>query len=211
MKKTLFTLAALLGLAAVSAHAATEPKTYVTSVRVTPGAGPSHVLAFQNTSTGIDVIVRGVEVVNASTQAVTGGGEQFWVYASTQLTHSASAGTTASYGTALASAPSYLSVSTAPTGVLIEGDSGVLTASQRNDLAGKLPIIAPLFVDGDESATTTPRRAAWFAESQDADSPAGPLVLGQSANRALVVEKRAGNSTDFAAGAYIIRVFYSVR
>lgn len=209
--KTLVALVGLLLASALSAHAVPTPPTYMTSVRVTPGAGPTHVLAFQNTSIGIDVLVRGVEIINASTQAVTGGMEQFWIYGSTQVTHSASAGTTASYGTALASQPSYITVSTAPISVILEGDSDILTADQRHDLAGKLPLLPPLFVDGDESATTTPRRAAWFAESQDALNPAGPLILGQSANRALIVEKRAGSSTDFTAGAYILRVFWSIR
>jgi hypothetical protein len=214
MKKNLVVLAALVGLSLAApsrARAVGTPPTYVTSVRVTPGAAPTHVLAFQNTSASLDVVVRRIEVVNASTQAVTGGAEQFWVYAATSVTHSAAAGTTASYGAALASQPSYLTVSTAPTSVQLEGDSGILTTAQRNALSGALPIIAPLTVDGDESATPNMRQAAWQAEDQGGANPAGALILPAGANRAIVVEKRAGNSTDFTAGSYIIRVFYTVR
>lgn len=209
MRHWLLTVA--LAIIGSVAQAAPVPTTYVHSVRITPGAQPIHVLAFQNTSANIDVLVHKIEVIGASTQAVTGGLMQFWVYASTSLTHSVAAGVTASYGSANASQPSYLSVSTAPVSVLLEGDTGILTTAQRNALSGTaLPLIPPLRASSEETATSG-LYDSWSAENQDAQNPSGPLVLPKNANRALVMEKRMSAASDFAVGLLQIRVFYTIR
>lgn len=206
MKKALFALAATLALSApVHATAAVVP--YVNVVRVTPGAAPSKILAFQNTSTTNDVVIRRIEIANASTQTVSGGQAAYWVYLSTQLTHSAAASSFFAYGTALAAQPSYISVSTAPLLVQYEGDSAVLTGG---GLTGVPPVINPLVVDNDDAATVN-RSAVWYEESQTGNAPAGPLLLTKGSSRALVIEKRQGAASDFTAGSVEIRIFYTVK
>lgn len=186
---------------------AAPPEPYVAVFRLTPGAAPTHVLAFQNISTGEAVVVDRIEIANASTMTVTGGQAQYWVYASTQLTHSATAGTHYKYGAALASAPTTIvSASTAPTAVLIEGDSAILTAAQRNALSGVAPLLAPLVVDSDDAATVN-RLGVWDS-FEGRQAQATPLTLPAGSNRALVIEKRMGAASDFTAGSVLIRIFY---
>jgi hypothetical protein len=200
-------LAAALICFGSSAFAA-PPPTYINTVRITPGASPARVLAFQNTSSTIDVVVRKIEVVSASTQTVTSGLEQFWVYASTQLTHSASAGRFDSYSAGFTTQPSYVTVSTAPLLVLFENDTSTLTAGQQAGLSGTaLPLIKPLTVNLDEGA------AANFYDSWVSEDPSNnsPLILPAGANRALVFEKRQKDGTDYSAGLVQIRIYYTVR
>lgn len=212
MKKTLFVLLALLGLAA-RAHAA--PATYESVVRVTLPvvATSSAIYAFQNTSTGVDVIIRKIEISNASTMTVTGGTMQFWVYASTSLTHSAAVTSNYSYTSALASQPSYVSVSTAPRNIQAEGDSSIL--STGGALSGVPPIIRPLYVNNDEAATTL-LYDAWSEREESVglgDRLEGPqpLILPSNSQRAIVIQQKRLGTADFAAGSVLVRVTYTTR
>lgn len=212
MKKSILALLTLFaGLMGVAPRAyAGVPPTYVDQVRLTVPASPANVLAFQNTSAGLDVVVRRIEIVTSSTQSVTGGLMQFLVYASTQVTHSASAGKFYAYGSANASRPSHISVSTAPLSVQFEGDSAALTAAQLGAMSGALPLIRPLVVNNDEGAAAN-FGDAWAEESPNSPNPAGGLLLPAGANRALIFEKRQLGSSDFSAGQVIIRIFYTIR
>jgi hypothetical protein len=190
---------------AVSAHADT-PTPRVAMVRVTPGAAPAKVLAFQNTSSTSDIVVRKIEIVNASTAAVTSGLMQFWVYGSTSVDHSETTTQDAySYFAALDSQPSGLSISTKPASATYEGDSDILTAAAANNLSGSRPLLAPLIVNLDESA------AANFSASWSQEQDGLFLILPAGANRALVFEKRQLGSADYTDGQVIIRIFYTLR
>lgn len=212
MNRLLLALAGIL-LPAMPALAepATQPPAYVAVVRVTPGASPTKILAFQNISAGEDIIVRRIDITNASTMTVTGGLEAFWIYAATVVTHS-DLTTVQNYrlDTALAAAPAAISASTAPINVQYEGDSGVLTAAQQNALSGiAVPVIRPLAVNGDESATTS--LSDGWGEDIQSGLVSMPLILAKGSKRALVIEKRQLGSSDFTAGSYNIRIFYSRR
>lgn len=208
MKKTVFALVALLGLS-LGAHAA-PPAYRTTVVRVTPGASPAYVLAFQNTSSDIDVEVHRVVVSAASTMTVTSGAMQFWVYVSTSLTHSAAAGKYFSHESALASQPSYISASTAPLSVQLEGDSGILTAAQRHSVAGALPVIRPIHVNPDEGATGLFDDASDLStDSADSWTASGrPIKLPRGSNRAIVIEKRQLASSDFTDGQVYLKIVW---
>lgn len=207
--KTLIALAGLLLASALPVQAA--PPAYRTSiVRVTPGASPSYVLAFQNTSADIDIEVHRIVVSAASTQTVTSGAMQFWTYVSTSLTHSAAAGKYFSYDVANGSQPSYLTVSTAPLNVQLEGDSAVLTAAQRNAISGALPVIRPIHINPDEGATGLLDDASDLStDSADSWTASGrPIRLPHGANRAIVVEKRQLASSDFTDGQVYIKIVW---
>lgn len=202
--KNLLLLAALICFGG-SAQAA-PPRPYVAVFRVTPGAAPTKILAFQNTSTGQSVIVDRIEIANASTMTVTGGQAQYWVWGSTQVEHSVAAGKHYAYASALASAPTAITASTAPINVLFEGDSAALVGG---NIVTALPLIRPLVVDSDDAATVN-RADAWDS-SEGRQAVAEPLVLPADSSRALVIEKRMGAASDFTAGSVIIRIFYWLR
>ena len=219
MKKLLLAQIGLLLGMAVSARASNWPVSpvlpnYVTEAQITLGASnasPSKVFAFQNTASGQDVIIDRIEVINASTGvAVTSGLMQFWVYPSTSMTHSDTATSivTHGYGAALAAVPAAVVASTAPLNVQYERDSGILTTAQQNNLTGtSLPIIRPLVINDDETATLN-LFDVWAAEAPDYDLP---IVLPKGSNRGLVFEKRQVGATDYTAGTFIIRILYTVR
>ena len=211
-KKLLLAIAALLGPwlppAAMAAGSTSYfPHSYVSTARLTVAGSSVSLFAFQNTSSGVDVVIRKIEISNASTATVTGGTMQFWVYASTQITHSAAITTNYEYAAALIAQPSYISVSSAPTGVLYEGDSSTVT-SAASALAGVPPIIRPLYVNNDETATTL-LTDSWGAD--EALNAAGPLVLNAGANRGIVINQKRLGTSDFTAGSVLIRIFYTTR
>lgn len=212
MNRLLLALAGiLLPIVPALAEPAVAPPAYVAVARITPGASPSRVFAFQNIDAGQDVIVRRIDITNSSTFTITGGLSQYWVYASTQLTHSLLT-TVQNYklDTALATAPAAIAASTAPTIVLFEGDSSTLTASQQGALSGvSLPIIRPLAVNDDDAATSS--LTDGWGEDIQSGLASMPLVLPHNSKRALVIEKRQLGTTDFTAGSVTIRVFYSLR
>ncbi|MES2156151.1 MAG: hypothetical protein V4510_13535, partial [bacterium] len=150
-----------------------------------------------------------IEVVNATTMTVTGGTMQFWVYASTSLTHSAAiTGGAYGYAAALTTQPSYISISSAPTSILHEGDTVI--QSQTSLLLGTTPpLLRPFYLNDDEAATTL-LYDSWSDESQGT-ATAGPLVLNHGANRALTIEQRRLGTTDFTAGSVLVRIFYTIR
>jgi hypothetical protein len=204
MKKTLLTF--ILAFAAVCAHAGAPE--YVATVRLTPGASPSAMLAFQNTSSDLDVVVQKIEITNASTMSVTSGLMQFWVYGSTSMTHSQTltAASAYTYNAALGAKPSYISLSSAPVLVIYEGDSSSRTAAQMNSLSGVVgPILRPLIVNADESA------AANLYDSWSNENPDKPLILPHASNRGLVFVKRQLGSSDYTDGQVIFRIVYTVR
>lgn len=210
--KTLVAIVGLLLASALPVHAG--PPTFRTNVvRVTPGASPSYLLAFQNTSADIDVEIHRVVISHSSTMTVTSGAMQFWVYTSTSLTHSAAAGKYYSYESTLASQPSYITVSTAPLSVQLEGDSAALTAAQRNAVSGALPIIRPIHVNLDEGATgLLDDKDDTSAGSEASWTPSGlPIKLPRGANRALVIEKRQLGASDFTDGQAYIRIVWTAK
>lgn len=185
---------------------AAPPAPMVSVVRITPGASPAKVLAFQNTSSSVDVIVRKIEIVNASTMAVTSGLMQFWVYGSTSVAHSETTSQTAyKYNTVLASQPSYISVSTKPASATYEGDAAPLDATAYENLTGAKPFLAPLIVNLDEGATSN------FAASWTQEVGELPLVLPAGEDRALVFEKRQLGTSDYTDGQAEIRIFCTLR
>lgn len=204
--KTLL-VAAVLAVLGVSPVHAGPPETYVSVTRVTAGGALAKLLAFQNTSSASDVVVRKIEVSNASTVTVTGGIMQFWVYGSTSLTHSVTTTADAwTYSDVLGSAPSFISVSTAPSAIQIEGDSGILTTAASNNLSGQMPLIRPLVVNNDEAATAN-LFDSWTSDAVDAR----PIVLPAGANRALVFEQRQVGGTDYSAGSLFFRITYTLK
>lgn len=215
MNRLLLALAGiLLPVMPALAEPAVAPPAYVMVVRISSiPVSPARILAFQNVSTGQDVIVRRIDISNASTMTVTGGLMQFWVYASTSLVHSTTS-TVQNYklDTALAVAPAAITASTAPTIVLFENDTSTLTASSQAALSGTaVPLIRPLFVNTDETATTS--LTDGWGEDIQSSLASMPLVLPHNSSRALVIEKRQLGSSDFSvtAGAVNIRVFYTLR
>lgn len=208
--KNLIVLAALLLASALPAKAA-PPLTYESVVRVTLPvvATSSAVYAFQNTSTGVGIKIHKIEISNASTMTVTGGTMQFWVYASTALTHSAAVTSNYNLTSKLVSQPSYITVSTAPTAIQAEGDSsGLLTGGA---LSGVPPIIRPFYVNNDEAATTL-LTDSWNEQSEmRGERTAGPqpIILAPGDNRAIVIQQKRLGTADFAAGSIYIRVVYS--
>jgi len=213
MKNAIAALALLLGLAVAPAKAA-PPLTYESVVRVTLPvvATSSAIYALQNTGSN-DVVIRRIEISNASTMTVTGGTMQFWVYTSTALTHSAAVTSAYSYTSALASQPSAISVSTAPRNIQAEGDSSIL--STGGALSGVPPIIRPLYINNDEAATSL-LYDSW-GESEESiglgDRLEGPqpLLLPASANRAIVIQQKRLGTADFAAGSVLVRVTYTLK
>ncbi len=211
MNRYLFALFALVGLLspAVASPSTASLPSYTAVVRLTPGASPAKVLAFQNTSASQDILVDHIEITNSSTMTVTGGLEQFWVYGSTSLTHSAlTSVATYGYNGVLVAQPAAVVMSTAPLNVQYEGDTGILTAAQQGALSGvATPIIRPLAVNNDETATTS-LSDGWTAEALDW---ARPIILPRNTQRALVFEKRQLGSSDFTAGSVTIRIHYTVQ
>lgn len=213
MKTKLLLLLALLGLAA-RAHAG-PPQTYESVVRVTLPvvATSSAIYAFQNTSTDNDVLIRKIEISNASTMTVTGGTMQFWVYSSTSLTHSAAVTSNYSYIAALASQPSFVSVSTAPRNIQAEGDASILSVGGA--LSGVPPIIRPLYINNDEAATSL-LYDSWSERDESVGLGANkdgaqPLVLPANSQRAIVIQQKRLGTADFAAGSVLVRIFYTIR
>jgi len=214
MKRTILsvglTAALLLSVrSAVQASDYSIPNTRVRVVRITPGAAPLKVLAFQNTSTGEDIIIRKIEIVNSSTQAVTGGIMQFLVYTSTRITHSAAV-TTGDYSYSAAPSvtqPASLTVSTAPIAVLVEGNTAADTEASIASMTGYPPILRPFVVNSDEAATTN------LVDSWSEESPtlASPLVLPANSQRGIIIEKRQLGATDYAVGGITFRIVYTTR
>jgi len=189
---------------------AAPPSAYSTTARVTPGGALNKALAFQNTSATLDVVVRKIEVMNASTYTVTGGLMSYWVYFATSVSHSPTTGVNGidsyNYADALATAPSYISASTAPYNVIFEGNSGILTDLQQASSGYALPVIRPLIVNNDEAATAN------FADSwQEELNTAKPLTLEKNTQRALIFEQRRVGTADITEGNVILRIFYTVR
>lgn len=211
MKKILLALAALLGPSMLTAGTgAPYLPGYVAVVRISSvPASPARILAFQNTSATQDVLVNRIDATSCSTMTVTSGLMQFWVYSSTQMTHSvATTVQTYGYRGALATAPAGVTASTAPTNVLFEGDSSTLTVAQQGALSGtSLPIIRPLAVNLDETATTS-ISDSWQHESPDFGDA---LLLPHGGNRGLVIEKRQLAATDWSAGCVTFTIHYTLR
>ncbi len=191
------TLVALIGFLLASAVPARADLYYVATATFTPGVVGSQVLAFQNTSSSQRVEVVRIDLSNAQDgAAITGGLMQFWIYASTAMTHG---GTTQTKNQALvsanASAPSAISISTGPVRVTYENSSAT---------SGALPILRPLIVNDDEAATTN------FADSWTALENA-PINLPAGANRGLIFEQRNLNATLVAAGVLQARIVYLLK
>ena len=198
MKKLILSALALFALS-TAAHAA-PPLTYVHVATWTAAGAATRAFAFQNTSAGLDVIIRSIEIGNASQGTVTSGPMQFWVYGSTAVY--AHGGTTQvsfyNNASANATAPSYISFSTGPVGVAYEGKQ-----------TRQLPI-ARLIVNADETAVVAPDSMHDSIVNLAPDDIT-PLVLPQGANRALVVEQKQLGATDWTAGDLFVRIVYTVR
>ena len=175
------------------------PLTYVSVSTFTPSGALTTPWVFQNTDSALDVRILKLELASASTQTVTGGLMQFYLYASTSVTVSTiTPGTSQTYfydyGKAApsASAPSYITVSTAPSSPLYES---------------ALPLYRPFVLNNDETATDH------FFDSWDPTAPANgaELLLPHGANRALVLEQHRLGTSDITAGVVLVRVLYSVK
>lgn len=189
--KNLLMIVALLALAA-PAKAASY---YVAVATWTAGGTGTNAVAFQNTDSGRSVRVLKIEVSNVSNSAITGGVMQFWVMGATVAT----AGGTSQvsfYDTQAANvtAPSYVSFSTGPVGVVFEGKQ-----------TRQLPIARPLIVNDDEAATIS----LWDSTSPS-DYPRSEFLLPAGSNRAIVLRQMQLGATDFTAGILMARIFYTI-
>lgn len=199
MKKITLAFAALLGLLALApaARAANLPLTYVHSATWTLTGAGTNSFAFQNTSADLDVKILRIEIANYSTGSVTSGVVNFWVLTSTQVTHGGTSQVSfASLDSANVTAPTYISASTGPVSVQIEGKQN-----------RQLPLMRPLTLNDDETATVA------FSDAIDFNAPADgrELILPHGASRAIVIQQRQFGATDWTAGMVIIRIVYSVR
>lgn len=210
-------IGALLGILPLGVAQAAPTATYKSCTRVTLAAIgiSSTVYSLQNTASsgGQDVLVRKIEISNASTMTVTGGLMQFWVYLSTSLSHSAAVTTAYSHTGALASQPSYVTVSTKPYNVQAEGDSGIL--STGGGLSGVPPPVRPLYVNNDETATAN-LYDFWSEREESVGLGAGkdgpqPIILPAGSQRALVIDKKRLGTADFTDGSLLICTTYTVR
>jgi hypothetical protein len=194
MKRTLY-LAALLGLAAVPAKA----DLYHVAVAswVAGGQGTKSV-AFQNVSTSQTVEIVRIEVAQATEGiAITGGLMRFNVYGSTAMTHGGTAQTNHySLRSVNTDFPSAVSLSTGPVSVTYE--KGKTTADA-------VPIIRPLFVNNDETATAN------FADYWQAENSLHNIILPAGANRGVVLEQRNVNATSVTAGVLLARIVYILK
>lgn len=200
MKKLSLVVAALLAcLAALAPAPARADLYYVATATWTARGTGTKSVAFQNTSTSQSVEIVRIEVANAHDgAAVTSGYQQYWVYGSTQMTHGATSPTqNYALGTALASAPSAISFSTAPTGVLYELNTTAKAAQ---------PLIRPLIVNGDETATVQ-LSDVWSTPLTDGL----PIVLPAGASRGIVLEQRNLNATSYTAGVLQVNIYYRLR
>jgi hypothetical protein len=206
--KTLIAIVGLLLAGALPAKAG-PPATYESVVRVTLPvvATSSAIYAFQNTSTELDVVIRKIEISNVSTMTIAGGLAAYWVYTSTSLTHSAAVTSAYSLTAALASQPSFVSVSTAPRNIQAEGDASILSVGGA--LSGVPPIIRPLYVNNDEAATA--QLVDSWSEREDSLGAAQPLVLPANSQRAIVIQQKRLGTADIAAGSLLVKVFYTTR
>jgi hypothetical protein len=197
-KRIFFAVVAFLGLSALLAPMEAEavPNTYVSVSTFTPGGANSKPWAFQNTSADLDVEVLKFEVSSISTGIYTGGLMQFWLFASTQVTHGGT-GQVASYNFASANgtAPSHVSVSTGPINVLYE-----------NKQNRQLPLLRPLIINNDETATSN------FQDGYtDLLADSSPLLLPRNSSRALVLEQRQLGTADITDGTVMVRVLFTVK
>ena len=178
---------------AAPAQASPPPQTYISVATFTAGGDAANVWAFQNTSTTLDVRVLKIEVSNASTEAVSGGLMQFWLYGSTVVTHGGTS-QVGGYGqtTANATLPTYVSVSTGPVSVTYEKS---------------LPLARPLISNDDETATTN------LSDSLSSVAPADgqELLLPHNTSRALILTQKQHNGASITAGVVMVRVLYTIR
>lgn len=199
------TLIALVGLLLASSVPARADYFGVAVATWTAGGSATKALAFQNTSTDRDIEILKIELSNAQNgSAVTGGLMQFWVYASTAMSHGGtSQRLNYSLGSANASLPSSISFSTGPVGVAYENNS--ITK-------GAMPLIRPLFVNNDETATTN-LYDAWIAEGDVSRSgqQSGAILLPQNTQRGIVIEQQNMNATSVAAGVVQARILFRIK
>lgn len=205
MKKTVLALVALLGLSFAAPVAARADAYYVAVATWTAGGNGTKSVAFQNISAQ-DVEVLRIEVSNAQDGgAITGGLQAYWVYASTAMTHG---GTSQTLGHSLRAAntalpSSIVSFSTGPTLVAYENNSAAKAA---------MPLIRPLFVNNDETATAQ-LSDAWSSdlEPQPLGSAKLGILLPASSNRGIILEQRNMANTSVTAGVVQARIVYRVK
>lgn len=205
MKKTVLALVALLGLSLAAPVVARADYYGVAIATWTAGGNGTKSVAFQNISTTQDVEVLRIEVSNAQDgSAITGGLQAYWVYASTVMTHGGTS-QRLHYGLrdANASLPSALSFSTGPVNVVYENNS----ASK-----GAMPLIRPLFVNNDETATTA-LTDSWSSdtEPQSTGSTKLGILLPANTNRGIVLEQRNMANTSVTAGVVQARIVYRLK
>ena len=203
-KKTLWALAAVLSL--VMPSVARADAYYVAIATWSMGGSATKALAFQNISTTQAVEIVKIELSHATNgSAVTGGLAQFWVYASTVMSHG---GTSQTMGhspkianTALPSA--IVSFSTGPASVVYENNSATKAA---------LPLLEPLIVNGEETATSN-FYDSWTAPVYDFGGPklSESILLPAGANRGIVIEQQNMAATSFTAGVVQARIHYIVK
>lgn len=198
MKRILFALAMLGGLLPLGSPVdAALPLTYVSVSTFTPGGSGTKAWALQNTSASLDVRILKLEVSNATNGTVAGGLMQFWLYGSTVvIPGGVSQVSFYDHAAANTSAPSYVSVSTGPAGVVYEGKQN-----------RQLPLYRPFIINDDETA------AANFKDEFQQVNPAEAteLLLPRGSNRAVVLEQQQFGATDFTAGTVMVRVVYTVK
>lgn len=198
-------IAALMALMAASAQASflsPQPTTQVMVATFTAGGTGTNAIAFQNTSTTNDVRILKITVCNVTTTAITGGLVQYWALMSTAATpggtSQVSFGDFGAANTTNATFPAGIVASTGPVNVTFEGKAGGTS---------QLPIIRPLVINTDETATISLYDEYYGVYTDDQRD----LLLPKNTQRALILRQMQLGPTDFTAGTVLVRIHYTVR
>lgn len=191
MKKILLTLVALIGLA-LPAKAAWSP-TFVSIATFTPTGVGTTPWSFKNTSSAVEVRIERIEVGSCSSGTVTGGLNQFWLYAASSLTNGGiSQISTYSYSGADVF-PASVQASTGPVSVTIENKGGM-----------QLPLLPPFLVNNDETATAN------FSTVYELGSDnRQPIILPRGGTRGLVLKQMTIGGSQYTDGCVYVRTVFT--
>lgn len=183
----------LLGGGVAKAAPSMAPLTFVHSTSFTLTGDGTALIAFQNTSSDLDVFIHDITLTNGTTSQVAGDMVRFLVFGSASMTHGdTSAVGFNDYQVANAVAPTYISLSVGPSAVVLES-------------AG--PIIPPLFVDSDYGASAQARSDGYHNPLDGLNL----ILLKRGANRGIIVKQETAGATNITDGLMLFHIRYTVR
>ncbi len=190
-------LLALMALALPTMAKAERIPTYVAIATWTAGGSTTKAFAFQNTSSTRDVVIIKIALVPTTSGTVTSGPMNFYVYASTNMTHGGLSQVSAgSYNTPNWTAPSFVSVSTGPTNVVYE-----------NKDTYQLPLT---IIGANPDETGTPLMNV-IDNGVDLPAEDQGIVLPKGQNRGIVIEQKQFGASDYTAGTMAAKIIYIIR